>query len=42
VLVWSHYEATARVVEALRGETEGWARVMRVPFEPAGADVREL
>jgi homoserine kinase len=42
VLVWSHYEATARVVEALRGETEGWARVMRVPFEPEGADVREL
>ena len=42
VLVWCHYEATAGVVEALRRETEGWARVLRAPFEPQGADVREL
>ena len=42
VLVWCHYEATAGVVEALRREAEGWARVMRAPFEPQGADVREL
>jgi homoserine kinase len=42
VLVWCHYEATAGVVEALRHEAEGWARVMRVPFEPQGADVRSL
>jgi homoserine kinase len=42
VLVWCHYEATAAVVEALRRETEGWAQVMRVPFESQGADVREL
>ena len=42
VLVWCHYEATAGVVEALRRETEGWAQVMRTPFEPQGADVREL
>jgi len=42
VLVWCHYEATAGVVEALRSEAEGWAEVMRVPFEPQGADVREL
>jgi homoserine kinase len=42
VLVWCHYEATASVVEALRREAEGWAQVMRVPFEPQGADVREL
>jgi homoserine kinase len=42
VLVWSHYEATAGVVEALRREAEGWAQVMRVPFETQGADVREL
>jgi homoserine kinase len=42
VLVWCHYEATAGVVEALRHEAEGWAEVMRVPFEPQGADVREL
>jgi homoserine kinase len=42
VLVWCHYEATASVVEALRREAEGWAHVMRAPFEPRGADVREL
>ena len=42
VLVWCHYEATAGVVEALRREAEGWAQVMRVPFEPQRADVREL
>ena len=42
VLVWCHYEATAGVVEALRREAEGWAHVMRVPFESQGADVREL
>jgi homoserine kinase len=42
VLVWCHYESTAAVVEALRGEADGWARVMRAPFEPQGGDVREL
>ena len=42
VLVWSQYDATAGVVERLRGEAEGWADVMRVPFEPQGADVRAL
>ena len=42
VLVWSHYDATAGVVERLRGEADGWADVMRVPFEPQGADVRAL
>jgi len=42
VLVWCQYDATASVVEALRRETEGWAQVMRAPFEPHGADVREL
>jgi homoserine kinase len=42
VLVWCHYETTAGVVEALRREADGWARVMRAPFEPQGADVREL
>jgi homoserine kinase len=42
VLVWCQYDATAAVVEALRRETEGWAAVMRAPFEPQGADVREL
>jgi homoserine kinase len=42
VLVWCHYEATAGVVEALRREADGWAQVMRAPFETHGADVREL
>jgi homoserine kinase len=42
VLVWSQYDATAGVVERLRAETAGWAEVMRVPFEPQGADVRSL
>jgi len=42
VLVWCHYETTAGVVEALRREADGWAQVMRAPFEPQGADVREL
>jgi homoserine kinase len=42
VLVWSQYDATAGVVERLRAEAQGWAEVMRVPFEPQGADVRSL
>jgi homoserine kinase len=42
VLVWSHYEQTGRLVEALRRETEGWAKVARTPFETQGADVRGL
>jgi homoserine kinase len=42
VLVWCHYEQTGAVLEALRRETAGWADVLRAPFEPHGADVREL
>jgi homoserine kinase len=42
VLVWSHYEQTGGVLEALRREAGDWARVLRAPFEPHGADVREL
>ena len=42
MLVWTHYEQTGGVVEALRREADGWARVIRAPFEPQGADVREL
>jgi homoserine kinase len=42
VLVWSHYEQTAAVTEALRDRAEGWAQVLRVPFETQGADVVEL
>jgi len=42
VLVWSHYEQTGGVVEALRRAAGDWAEIMRAPFEPMGADVREL
>ncbi len=42
VLVWSHYEQTGALTEALRGEAGDWAAVMRVPFEGAGASVRTL
>ena len=42
VLVWTAYESTGSVVAALRDHCEGWADVMRVPFEEHGADVREL
>jgi homoserine kinase len=42
VLVWSHLEQTGSVVRRLSGEVEGWARVLRVPFESQGADVSEL
>jgi homoserine kinase len=42
VLVWCFYEQTGAVVEALRGEVEGWAQLLRAPFEPQGAYVREL
>jgi homoserine kinase len=42
VLVWSRYDHTGPLVEALKRETAGWARVMRAGFEPQGADVRSL
>jgi homoserine kinase len=42
VLFWTHYEATGAVVAKLKPATAGWARVLHVPFEPQGADVREL
>ncbi len=42
VLVWTHYEQTGGVVEALSRQTRDWARVVRVPFESHGADVRAL
>jgi homoserine kinase len=42
VLVWCHYEQTGAVLDGLRAQTAGWADVLRAPFEPHGADVREL
>lgn len=42
VLLWSHYEQTGGLVDRLRPLTEGWADVMRVPFESQGARVRAM
>jgi homoserine kinase len=42
VLVWSRYDQTGPLVEALKREAAGWATVMRAGFEPQGADVRAL
>jgi homoserine kinase len=39
VLVWCFYEQTGAVAEALQREVEGWASVVRAPFEPQGAYV---
>jgi homoserine kinase len=42
VLVWCHYEQTGAVLERLKEHADGWAAVLRAPFESQGADVREL
>jgi homoserine kinase len=42
VLVWCFYEQTGAVAEALRTEIDGWATLLRTPFEPQGAYVGEL
>jgi homoserine kinase len=42
VLVWTHYEQTATVAERVRERARGWADVLRVPFEPQGADVSAI
>jgi len=42
VLVWSRYDQTGPLVEALKRDATGWATVMRAGFEPQGADVRSL
>ncbi len=42
VLVWCFYEHTGAVVAALQSEIEGWAELLRVPFEPQGAYVGGL
>jgi homoserine kinase len=42
VLVWCFYEQTGAVADALAGEVDGWASVMRASFEPQGAYVGEL
>jgi homoserine kinase len=42
VLFWTHADTTGAVVAALQRETEGWAEVLRAPFQTSGAEVREL
>jgi homoserine kinase len=42
VLFWCFYEQTGAVAEALAAEVDGWARVVRAPFESQGAYVGEL
>ena len=42
VLVWCFYEQTGAVAAALGERIEGWARLLRVPFESQGAYVEEL
>ncbi len=42
VLVWCFYEQTGAVAEALSAEIDGWATLVRTPFEQQGAYVREL
>jgi homoserine kinase len=42
VLVWCFYEQTGAVAEALASEIDGWATLMRTPFEAQGAYVVEL
>jgi homoserine kinase len=42
VLVWCFYEQTGAVAEALAPELEGWATLVRAPFEMQGAYVGRL
>jgi homoserine kinase len=42
VLVWCFYEQTGAVAEALAAEVDGWAALLRVPFEQQGAYVEAL
>lgn len=42
VLVWTYWQNTGKVVEALKQRVGDWAEVRRTPFTPLGADVPEL
>jgi homoserine kinase len=42
VLVWTYFEQTGDVVEALRTEVAGWAEIKRLNFVAQGADVAGL
>lgn len=39
VLFWSHFDTTAALFARLVRESEGWASVLRAPFETRGAEV---
>ena len=42
VLFWTQSDTTGAVAGKLRAQADGWAQVIRAPFETQGADVREL
>ncbi len=42
VLVWCFYEQTGAVAAALHEQIDGWATLLRAPFEPQGAYVVAL
>jgi homoserine kinase len=42
VLIWCFYEQTGAVVAALRERVDGWATLLRTPFEAQGAYVGEM
>ena len=42
VLFWTQADATGVVVKALGRAADGWAQVIRAPFEGQGADIIEL
>jgi homoserine kinase len=42
VLIWCFYEHTGAVAQALQTEIEGWATLLRTPFEAQGAYVEGL
>jgi len=42
VLFWCRADQTGTVAERLRSQVDGWAEVLRVPFEPQGAYVTSL
>ncbi|MFZ2049743.1 MAG: homoserine kinase [Solirubrobacteraceae bacterium] len=42
VLIWCFYEQTGAVLAALQPEVEGWASVVRAPFESQGAYAEEI
>jgi len=42
VLVWCFYEQTGAVAEALQREIDGWASLVRAPFEAQGAYVVDM